>query len=117
MKKPCINCPFRNDGKGVKLHLNRSTAIAESLLDDKDFPCHKGIGLHNSKRTRCIGAAIFMEHSQPGGMLSNLAFRLAVMQFPWLETADRGLTPDSLDMSAPVSRTVTEFLKNASFPD
>lgn len=106
MKTPCRNCPFRTD-KIFPLNQTRRSQIAQSLFNDADFPCHKTLGdvdqhqpsLENTRR--CTGAAIFLEHSRPGGLFSNLSFRLAVMKGEF--------QPAKLDLNAPVARTRQEF--------
>lgn len=45
LKKPCSECPFRKDGKGVRLQDGRKEDILEGLLSGRDssFPCHKTV--------------------------------------------------------------------------
>lgn len=69
----------------------RRKEIADSLLRDGDFSCHKtnkfdddGKTIVDENSTRCIGAAMWLDKSTPGGKFSNLCFRLAAMtkEFP-----------------------------------
>lgn len=56
-KKPCSNCPFRNDGQGVLLNEER---IKEILKQDS-FVCHKSVYDSNiqkkstQSRLQCAG--------------------------------------------------------------
>ena len=102
MKQPCRNCPFRTD-KIFPLNKTRRTEIADGLWQDSDFPCHKTTGAEDThiKPKRCTGAAIFLQHSRPGGLLSNLSFRLAVF------TGE--IIIDKLDTSSPVAQTYNQI--------
>jgi len=107
MKSPCRNCPFRTD-RVFPLEKGRRTEIADSLFKDSDFPCHKTFtnvddyraAPHKSKR--CAGAAIFLENARPGGLKSNLAFRLALMSGE--------IEIQKLDLAASVAKTYQEFI-------
>lgn len=54
-KRPCSNCPFRHDGKGIELNPGRIEGIVTELLadDQQTFVCHKT--LHAERKT-CAGA-------------------------------------------------------------
>lgn len=54
-KRPCSNCPFRNDGAGVELREGRLQNIVKGLLadDTRTFVCHKTL---DSERMTCAGA-------------------------------------------------------------
>jgi len=54
-KRPCSNCPFRNDGAGVELREGRLQHIVNGLLadDTRTFVCHKTL---DSERMTCAGA-------------------------------------------------------------
>lgn len=45
LKKPCEDCPFRNDDKAVELSPGRREEIMEGLLSGQDsaFHCHKTV--------------------------------------------------------------------------
>jgi len=42
VKKPCANCPFRNDDQAIPLQPGRREGIIEGLLsgEHETFPCH-----------------------------------------------------------------------------
>lgn len=107
MKKPCKNCPFRTD-KIFPINKARRSEIAEGLFQDSDFSCHMTFGdtdhyySEPEKAKRCTGAAIFLENSRSGGLMSNLIFRFAVI---------RGeIKLNKLDKAAPVAKTREEFI-------
>ena len=84
-KQPCNNCPFRTD---VQMCLNpkRVESIVDALYHDGDFPCHKTVDYGNSSEgevnqnsRRCIGAALFLEKTTPGGLRANVIFRFALL--------------------------------------
>lgn len=54
-KRPCSNCPFRNDGAGVELREGRLQNIVTGLMadDTRTFVCHKTL---DSERMTCAGA-------------------------------------------------------------
>ena len=75
LKKPCGNCPFRNDEGAISLEPGRLEEIKEDLLDDGNtFICHKTVQydreeLHDEETGRylaqpedqaCVGAAIWL---------------------------------------------------------
>jgi len=45
LRKPCANCPFRNDSKAIDLQPGRREQIIEDLLSGKQttFHCHKTV--------------------------------------------------------------------------
>jgi hypothetical protein len=45
LRKPCPNCPFRNDDDAIYLEPGRREEIIERLLagEDGSFPCHKTV--------------------------------------------------------------------------
>lgn len=85
--QPCSNCPFRIDPAFHGLHPARSREIASHLMRDGGFHCHQTVDYsgddgegHITKNSKlCSGAALFLENVRPGGMRSNLAFRMGVM--------------------------------------
>lgn len=54
-KRPCSNCPFRNDGAGIELRPGRLQSIVDDLLDDDQttFVCHATL---DTRRMTCAGA-------------------------------------------------------------
>ena len=57
-KRPCSDCPFRNDGAGIELHPGRLDGIVSELLaDDRHtFVCHKTLYTLDTQRMTCAGA-------------------------------------------------------------
>ncbi len=45
LKKPCANCPFRNDRRAIDLNPGRKEGIMAELLTGQSstFPCHKTV--------------------------------------------------------------------------
>lgn len=86
-KRPCANCPFRNDGKGIELNPGRLQDIVSGLLKDDHgtFVCHKSL---DKERMTCAGAV---------GLLSKLG-RLPVIAR--LGLACGVITKDDIDASA-----------------
>ena len=58
-KRPCLNCPFRNDGAGIDLRPGRIEGIVSDLLanDHTTFVCHKTL---DKTRKTCAGAVAVM---------------------------------------------------------
>lgn len=99
MKTPCRNCPFRID-RIFPLSQARRSQIADGLFNDADFPCHKTFD-DPEKAKRCTGAAIFLENARPGGLMSNLSFRIAIIT--------NEIEPNKSDRTAPIAKTRQEF--------
>lgn len=53
-KRPCSNCPFRNDGQGIELQPGRLEGIIQGMLSDdqQTFVCHKTL---DKERKTCAG--------------------------------------------------------------
>ncbi len=73
--RPCSNCPFRTD-KDFSLHPRRRQEIAQALLNDQVFLCHKQLRLPTPDRRPCVGSAMVLDKEQ--GVMSNLAYRLHI---------------------------------------
>ena len=69
LKKPCFDCPFRNDEKAIPLMKGRIEEIAGGLLEDNDssFNCH------NAQTKRCLGGMKFLMNNRS----PNFPMRLA----------------------------------------
>lgn len=88
LKRPCANCPFRNDAQAIGLAAGRLDQIKRDLLSDdhSSFDCHKSVYRKNStvqkpkdQRKMCAGAASFlMEQGRPTVSM-RLAFSLGLM--------------------------------------
>lgn len=80
LKKPCANCPFRNDIE-FHLHDRRVDEIADALENDQVFHCHKTVDYSGDrpavKQTTqfCAGARATLENQ---GSFP-LPFRLGAM--------------------------------------
>lgn len=72
LKKPCSNCPFRNDKPKLKgwLGAERAGSIYDSIIEGAVFPCHKTNDnesqpengfVHQEKHQFCAGALILLE--------------------------------------------------------
>ena len=113
MKKlnPCNNCPFRTDKPFKTLRVSRCEDIHGALMGDQSFECHKttkgGTSTRDSKQ--CIGAAIYLEKTRPGGMMANLSFRMSALYNP-----NDPISPKALDVDAPVVGSLSEFIECAS---
>lgn len=106
LKRPCESCPFRSDIRGF-LRRARAKEIAEALLHDQTFTCHKTLDYSEEDEKRhhilntsshCAGAAIFLEKQQRPNQMMRIAERLGMYRL-----AD-------LDLEAPVFSTAEEFI-------
>lgn len=102
--RPCAECPFRTDVKGY-LRGGRAREIANSLLRDATFTCHKtneydddGEPEETSKSEHCAGALILLEKMGMPNQMMRIAGRL------------RFYDPEKLDMDAPVFDCDSEFV-------
>jgi len=84
--EPCDNCPFRTDDQAIQLSKNRKKGIADSILGDSGFSCHKtttfdddGNYQRTSKDRPCVGAGRFIAANR-GDVRANLSFRIEVMR-------------------------------------
>jgi hypothetical protein len=82
-------------------------------MADGDFPCHKTVdysdgegGQITENSKRCTGAAIFLENVRPGGLRSNVQFRLAV--------AFGEIKLNRLSDRVPVYGSIGDFINGAS---
>lgn len=108
LTSPCKDCPFRTD-IAFFLRDGRRKEIADDLLHDKIFPCHKttsgewdedtGQYASTGDEMQCAGALIVMLKS--GEFERNWIFRLA---------ADRWLDMDKVDLGAPVFNSLADFV-------
>lgn len=66
-KKMCENCPFRTDGKEIKLYPGRLEGIKEAVVLSQPFPCHKTTGFGETPKEKwveCRGAIDYRERMQ-----------------------------------------------------
>lgn len=57
LKKPCANCPFRNDEQAIDLMPGRKEEIIEKLLSGEDttFHCHKTVYREDGRNFDDVG--------------------------------------------------------------
>lgn len=108
LRKPCANCPFRND---VDFDLRRRRDIAADIIDRQaSFACHKttchddeGNHVPRDKEQHCAGAMILLERIGRPNQMMRIAERIGMY--------DR----TKLDMAAPVYRTRAEFVRGHAY--
>lgn len=108
LKKPCENCPFRNDRPGF-LNKARAREIVESITDqDGTFSCHKHNkfadddsedAIETKDSQHCAGALIFLEKLGRPNQMMRICERLKMY--------DR----HKLQMDSPVYNSPREFIK------
>jgi hypothetical protein len=109
LKRPCKNCPFRND-VGFFMTPERRAQIAEALTTGhQTFACHNTVDYDKwdeageyratGGESHCAGALIVL--AKEGVLWENQMLRLAA--------ALRLFNPDILDMDAPVFENMEEF--------
>ena len=100
LKRPCNNCPFRNDKSEQFgwLGEGRAFKIQESLLvDQQTFECHKTADLKKSQH--CAGALIMLERMERPNQMMRIAERVG------------DYDKHSLDMSSPIVENGDEFIE------
>lgn len=108
MSTPCPQCPFRSDIPGY-LTPGRVREIAQSVLNQKSFPCHKttescedddgGCDMRETEDSeQCAGAEIFAAKHGVSSQMSRIAERFGMHVAP-------------LDMDAPVCGSTQEMLR------
>jgi len=82
--RPCAHCPFRSDIKPF-LRQDRAEEIAETLLNDGTFTCHKTVdyddddGGHTTADSQhCAGATIVLELIERPNQMMRIAERLGI---------------------------------------
>lgn len=98
--KPCSNCPFRTD-IDFPLRAARRREIADSLLNDQVFLCHKQLKLPVAARRPCVGSAMVLDKTE--GVLSNVAYRLHCMLNDF---------PTEYNNDVPVFNSLEDFVNN-----
>ena len=84
---PCEHCPFRVDVPGY-LHRVRAVEIAQHLMDDGEFPCHKTVthdededgeyAVTTGREVACAGAMIAQNAAVGPGQMARVAERLGL---------------------------------------
>lgn len=103
VRKPCSNCPFRNDKPELKgwLGKERAQEIADLFMKhEKVFPCHKHLNAGPTNRQACAGALFMIENLKP----NNFLIRFAIAQNMY--------KPEKLNLSKKdlVFKSVEEFV-------
>jgi hypothetical protein len=110
MTAPCPHCPFRNDRPGF-ITPARAREIAKAItIEQKTFACHQTTvaveddeGNCDMQETpdsqHCAGAMILLERLERPNQMMRIAERIGLYDMR------------KLDMSAPVVRSVREFVK------
>lgn len=106
LKKPCSNCPFRNDDKGIRLTEDRAQEISYGITHQQGtFACHKttvsdedGGLLSERDSEHCAGALIMLEKMNQPNQMMRISERFGAY--------DR----TKLDMNSPVFEDTEEFI-------
>ena len=87
-KRPCANCPFRNDGRGIDLAPGRLQSIVEGLLSDdqQTFVCHKTL---HTERMTCAGAVAVLAKLGRLPLIARLGLRVGVIDEKDIEASKR----------------------------
>ena len=93
LKKPCEDCPFRNDKEHQRGWLGEDRASEiERSLSRHTFPCHKttkhdddGNYQQRPKEQHCAGALIMLEHMEQPSQMMRIAERLGMYDRAKLE--------------------------------
>lgn len=105
LKKPCANCPFRNDIPKQQgwLGEDRAQGIVDSIIDlQQSFPCHKTTDLdgeRSGKEQHCAGALIMLEHIERPNQMMRISERLGMYDRTQLEM-DAPVFDDPVDFVA-----------------
>jgi len=108
LTSPCDDCPFRNDGKGIRW-LGRARAVEiVGALERSTFSCHKtdsdpdddDDSKDNVTTEHCAGALIMLEHMGKPGQMIRIAERLQLY--------DRR----NMNMNSPVFKCGDEFVEH-----
>lgn len=96
-RKPCGNCPFRND-KDFHLTAERAHGIVETVvLLGKTFTCHKTLGKKEVDQSHCAGALILIKKENAPHTMVCIAERLGLYK------------PSKLKMDSPVFDSVKDM--------
>lgn len=105
VKRPCSNCPFRNDEDAISLEARRREGIIESLLSGEHttFHCHKTVYRRDDRNhkkngdyvpvdvSQCPGAAAIARKFGRDSVMVQIATRLGVIPPDYYDEA-MGLT-------------------------
>lgn len=93
LKKPCADCPFRNDGAAIELMPGRKEEILAGLLTgaSQSFACHKTVHRDDGRNfddegnyapvsvSQCPGAAAVARKLGRDTVMAQIAIRLGVI--------------------------------------
>lgn len=109
LTEPCGSCPFRNDGKGVKLSSER----AEEILFASSFQCHKTITYLEDEDgedyarpdsgKHCAGQMILLEHMEQPNQMMRICERIGLYDMR------------KLNMNAPIFDNEDDFLDHHDY--
>lgn len=114
VKKPCANCPFRNDDRAIDLQPGRREQIIEDLLSGKDstFHCHKTVYRNDGRNhdeegnyrpvdvSHCSGAAAVARKFGRDTVMVQVATRLGAIPYDHYDEAlSLTLEPEDLNIS------------------
>lgn len=115
MVRPCPHCPFRTDGHPFLVE-DRAQELADALKFGNWFGCHEttetveyedseecGETRCTDETEHCAGAMILLEQIGQPSQAMQLSERL---RYP----PERPYDPSRLDMTAPVFKTLKEFV-------
>lgn len=113
LKRPCANCPFRNDRPEQEgwLGAERASDIVDAITRQQGtFSCHKtnshdeeGRVMETRDSEHCAGALILLEKLEKPNQMMRIAERLGLY--------DR----TKLDMDSPVFNTPIEFIASHDY--
>ncbi len=113
LKKPCANCPFRNDKHAIELDPGRKEGIIADLLtgQSSSFPCHKSVfradgrnhddeGNYNpTDVTVCPGAAAVARKFGRDPQIVQIGYRLGfIKENHYDEALSETLEPSDFDI-------------------
>lgn len=111
LKRPCTNCPFRNDDRAIELNEGRKDEIMLSILkgDNPSFSCHKTIYSDSynvidksppREPSVCPGAAAVARKFGRDMVIIQVATRMGVITDSFLDDAlERTISPEDLSVN------------------
>lgn len=99
LKRPCSNCPFRNDGAGVELRPGRiESIIASALSDDHEcFVCHRTL---DTEKQTCAGFLALMSKMDRLPVIARIGLHLgSITESDIAASAKLVIGQEDLDMA------------------
>ena len=103
-KRPCANCPFRRDGRGIELAQGALQEIVQNLLEDDHgtFVCHKTIG---PSQMTCAGAVAVLSKIGRLPVIARLALALREISTSDIEASSAMvIDPSELGLQAEIGQ-------------